>query len=150
MTTTNAIDRSIARKQAGDFAAALAELDAAIRDGIDLPRAHYQRGLTLVELGRADDAIAAYAKAIELRPDYVKALVNLAGLYMEQQNAELAGKLLKRAEPLVGPDDAVFLCNRAMHRRMIGEGGAASATPSAPPRSRRVRRARGPSSRAVC
>lgn len=119
------IQRSIDLKECGQLAAALAELDGAIRDGVDLPRAHYQRALTLVELGRTDDAIAAYQAAIEVRPDYAKALVNLAGLFMARQDAASAAPLIARAAPLVGDADPVFLTSRAMLHRMTGKAGPA-------------------------
>ena len=117
--------RSIQLKESGQLDAALAELDGAIRDGVDVPRAHYQRGLTLDALARPDDAIAAYQAAIELRPDYVKALVNLAGIYMARQDAAAAAPLLARAAPLAGDSDPVFLTNRAMLHRMTGKPGPA-------------------------
>ena len=119
------VDRSIQLKDAGRFEEALAELDGAIRDGVELARAHYQRALTLDAMGRTDDAIAAYQKAIELRPDYLKALVNLAGIYMARQDAASAGKLLAVAAPLAGDADPVFLTNRAMYHRMIGDARGA-------------------------
>jgi tetratricopeptide (TPR) repeat protein len=121
------IHRSIHLKEAGRFDEALAALDEAIRAGDDLPRAYYQRALTLDAMRRTDDAIEAYRKAIELRPDYLKALVNLAGIYMARQDAETAGKLLAVAAPLAGDADPVFLTHRAMYRRMTGDARGAIA-----------------------
>src|SRR5262245_26875775 len=119
------IARSIEHKQRGELPQALDELDRAIRDGFDLPRAHYQRGLTLVAMGRDDEAIAAYETAIDLRPEYARALVNLAALHMERQDAASANRLLERAAPLVGENDPIFLFNRAMVQRMMGKAGPA-------------------------
>ena len=134
---TDRILRSIELEESGQLDAALAELDAAIQEGFDPPRAHYQRGLTLTEMGRLDDAIEAYRAAIELRPDYLQALVNLAMLYMARQDAAAAAPLMERAGPLAGDDDAVFLTNRAMLYRMTGKpplaiGDAERATQVAP------------------
>jgi tetratricopeptide (TPR) repeat protein len=116
------VDRSIERKERGDLEGALADLDAALASGGDDARAHYQRALTLTAADRKSDAIADYESAIAARPDYARALVNLASLYLERQQATSAAPLLARAEKLVDVDnDAVFLVNRAMLARITGD-----------------------------
>jgi superkiller protein 3 len=124
------VDQAIWLAQQGELDAALVSLDIAIRHGHDVARAWYQRGLTLVALGRKDDALHAYRQALELRPSYLQPLVNLASLYLERGDTSVAGALMARAAPLAGADDPIFLCQRAKLRRMTGDvrGAIADAT----------------------
>jgi tetratricopeptide (TPR) repeat protein len=96
----------------------LAELDAAIQAGHDLARAWYQRGLTLVAMERIAEAVESYRSAIAHRPQYLQALVNLAGLHLQRNESTAAAELIHRAERLVAPDDVVFLLTRStLHRQ---------------------------------
>jgi tetratricopeptide (TPR) repeat protein len=47
--------------------------------------------------GRTQQAIEAYKKALEIKPDYADALSNLAGIYAQQRNIDEAARLLERA-----------------------------------------------------
>ena len=61
-----------------NFGAALVECDQALRLAPRWAEAHNFRGLLLEELGRTDDAISAYRKAMLLDPTFVEARQNLA------------------------------------------------------------------------
>ncbi len=54
------------------------------------PRVYYNLGIVYAELGRTEEAIQMYQKAIELAPDYFLAHNNLAVVYYSRQEYELA------------------------------------------------------------
>mgnify|MGYP006283858357 CR=1 FL=1 len=62
------LNRAAALREAGDPAAALADLDAAARVFADLPLFHRNRGRVLEDLGEDDRAVAAYREALALAP----------------------------------------------------------------------------------
>ncbi|WP_145264540.1 tetratricopeptide repeat protein [Calycomorphotria hydatis] len=59
-----------------------------------------QRGLSLMELGQLDAAVASFRKALELKPDYPYALSNL-GMIISRRNPREAIPLLERAAKLM-------------------------------------------------
>jgi tetratricopeptide (TPR) repeat protein len=66
--------------------------------------AHYDKGNALVEMGDYTSALAAYRKAIELKPDFGEAYYNLAYVYFQLGNrAEGASNLSKAGELGVVP-----------------------------------------------
>jgi tetratricopeptide (TPR) repeat protein len=66
--------------------------------------AHYDKGNALVEMGDYTSALAAYRKAIELKPDFGEAYYNLAYVYFQLGNrAEGASSLSKAGELGVVP-----------------------------------------------
>jgi tetratricopeptide (TPR) repeat protein len=115
------VARSIILKEQGDYEGALAQLDEAIRRGEEVARAHYQRGVTLTAMKRVPEAMEAYVSAINARPEYLKALVNLSVLHLERTETAAAAALMKRAERLAAADDPVFICTRAALRRQQGD-----------------------------
>ncbi|MCK9303273.1 MAG: tetratricopeptide repeat protein [Bacteroidales bacterium] len=52
----------------------------------DNPMVFYNAGVYYMEIGRTDDAIINYNKAIELKPDYFDAYYNLASIYIDNGN----------------------------------------------------------------
>jgi predicted O-linked N-acetylglucosamine transferase (SPINDLY family) len=68
----------LARLHAGNVAEALAFADRLVEHFADDAFAHNTRGAVLYSLGRTDDAIASYARATELDPQYIDAWFNLA------------------------------------------------------------------------
>ncbi|MGF1456280.1 MAG: tetratricopeptide repeat protein [Alphaproteobacteria bacterium] len=63
------------------FPAALADYDQAIAlDTRDLHAAHFNRGLVLEATERFEEALAAYRKSIELRPDFLPAVARVNAL----------------------------------------------------------------------
>jgi len=69
---TDPLWRGIAQYRARDFQAALQSFS-----GLNSAPAHYNRGNTLMHLGRTQEAIQAYQRAIELKPDHADASFNL-------------------------------------------------------------------------
>src|SRR5262245_18140271 len=74
------LERFLALQGAGDFAAALPLIEALAALRPDNGRLHGYHGFTLERLGRAADALAAYARALALDPGYVDARFNRACL----------------------------------------------------------------------
>jgi lipoprotein NlpI len=70
-------NRGAAYAELGMNDKALADYDATVARK-DIPEAHNNRGNLLNIMGRTGEARAAYARAIQLRPDYVDAQLNLA------------------------------------------------------------------------
>ncbi|MFF1871796.1 hypothetical protein [Kitasatospora herbaricolor] len=61
------LQRGIAHREAGDLVRARADLDAAVREGLDDPRTHYARGVLAV--AEQDDAVAGACFEAALRAD---------------------------------------------------------------------------------
>jgi tetratricopeptide (TPR) repeat protein len=62
------LNRAAALRETGDAEAALAELDAVARVFADVPLFHRNRARVLEDLGRDEQAVAAYREALELTP----------------------------------------------------------------------------------
>ncbi|MCP3671416.1 MAG: tetratricopeptide repeat protein, partial [Gammaproteobacteria bacterium] len=69
---TNPLWRGIAEYRTGDFHAALKSFSQ-----LDSAQAHYNRGNTLMHLGRTEEAIAAYRQTLKLEPGHGDAGFNL-------------------------------------------------------------------------
>jgi tetratricopeptide (TPR) repeat protein len=65
------------------------------------PDAHCVAGYALQGLENHKAAIPEYQKAIQLKPDYVEALVDLGNAYLELDQGEQAVAPLKRAADLM-------------------------------------------------
>ena len=93
------------------------ELEQEIREKLKQapsdPELHYQLGNALYDQGRREEAAASYQKAIEGKPDYVKALVNLGVVLNESSKSEEAIPYFDRAEALA-PQDVTVLCNKGL------------------------------------
>jgi len=74
------------------------------------PQALFQEGNDYYKEGRYEDAIAAYKRAIELKPDYDAAYANLGAVYYTQQKLDLAEKAYLKAIEL-SPNDADVIYN---------------------------------------
>jgi tetratricopeptide (TPR) repeat protein len=73
----------------GDYASALQRYVKAIMLG-DYARAYYGIGLINMDQGITNDVIAAFAKAVELAPEFVEARIILAKAYFAVENYESA------------------------------------------------------------
>jgi tetratricopeptide (TPR) repeat protein len=77
------------------------------------PQLHYQLGNALYDQGRREEAAASYERAIEIKPDFVKALVNLGVVLNESSKSEEAIKYFNKAEA-IAPKDVTVLCNKGL------------------------------------
>jgi Ca-activated chloride channel homolog len=64
--------RGVALYRAGQYQKAMQALE-----GVETPKAHYNRGNSLAHMGQIDAAIDAYEDALELNPDFEDAKINL-------------------------------------------------------------------------
>jgi len=71
---------AVSRKMLGDYAGALRLLESAKAKASDMPAVDYNRGNTLQELGRLDDAVVAYRQALAHNPLDMLAHRDLNGL----------------------------------------------------------------------
>lgn len=65
--------------------------EAAIKASPSNPVLHYIKGNLADKLGKEEEAVAAYKKAIELKPDYFDAVYNLGAMFFNE-GAEMANK----------------------------------------------------------
>jgi tetratricopeptide (TPR) repeat protein len=97
--------------QLGRPQAALASFREAARVDPGLGEAHLNAGLIARALGDTPEAIARFRRALELNPDWVTAMANLASLYAASPDASVrnpleAVRLAERAATLTGRRDA--------------------------------------------
>ena len=78
--------------------------------GEDSPQALFRLGNDYYKQGQYEEAIAAYKKAIELKPDYDAAYANLGAVYYTQQKLDLAEEAYLKAIEL-SPNDADVIYN---------------------------------------
>jgi arylsulfatase A-like enzyme/Tfp pilus assembly protein PilF len=72
------------------YAKAVELIEAVLKDDPEIIDAHTSEGLWLARLGRTDDAIAAYKRALAIRPDDERTLSQLADLYRSLGRNEAA------------------------------------------------------------
>jgi tetratricopeptide (TPR) repeat protein len=110
----------------GDITRALALYEGAIKLRPEFPEAEYQRGVALAALDRSPEAEKAFARAIDLKKDWVlpvSALGNLLARLGRDKEAEL---LLRRALQL-GAKDSVTLDSLSALRFRAGDTNEATA-----------------------
>lgn len=78
------LDRAADRYDHGDFAGSLACAEEAARVEPRSVEAHHDRAAALQELGRLEDAQAAFARALSLDPDDPETLAGAADLYINR------------------------------------------------------------------
>lgn len=99
----------------GQFEEGLAHLRTAVKNWPSLPDTHFHLAYGLIRAGQDAEAEQELLKAIELRPNYIKALRSLVGLQKRQgrfEEARSSYKRLIKADPTVvsrsdKKDDAV-------------------------------------------
>jgi TolB-like protein/tetratricopeptide (TPR) repeat protein len=91
----------------GNFERALALFDQVIAIDADFLQAHSWRGLSLVEVGRYEEAIASFERAVELSDSSATALAGLAYGYARSGDAgsaeEILDGLTRPDAPIVAP-----------------------------------------------
>ena len=111
------------RQDAGDVDAAIIASRAAVRLRGDADDA-YRLGYTLEQMGRLDDANAAYELAAEFRPTFAEAHAKIGTWHMRHNRpAEAAARYAAAAD--AGPNIAEIHSNLAQARRIIGDEDAA-------------------------
>lgn len=91
------------------------------------PEAHNTIGLLRVELGRYDDAIASYRKALQIKPDTALFYSNMAVAFARKGDTEQAEQQLRRAVELA--DQSLSREALAYSSNAIGEAFAAKNDP---------------------
>jgi tetratricopeptide (TPR) repeat protein len=97
--------------QRGDPAAAVEQIDRALKKNPDDVAAHNNRGNALLALRRFDEAVASYDRALRLRPAYADALCNRGAALHALKRFDEALAACDRSIALQ-PDYAEAHCNR--------------------------------------
>ncbi len=106
-------ERGIAQLRDGDFSAAIASLDEAIRLDPQSARAYARRGFAHAELGHSDQAMADYTEALRIDPEYAEAYNNRGCAYREQ--GDLRSALVDFTEAIrLKPNEAKTFVNRGL------------------------------------
>jgi tetratricopeptide (TPR) repeat protein len=79
-----------ALRRSGDAKAALKTLDPIAASQPDAAHAHLERGLALAALGRDNDAIAAFERALQIKPDLSDAWLGIAERHAAAGRSEAA------------------------------------------------------------
>ncbi len=99
--------------QKGEHEPALPILEAILEDYPDQSNAHMNYGHTLKAVGRVDEAIAAYRRAIELRPAIGEAYWSLANLktfrFSDADVERMRAEILPEHDDSGDPDDQAHL-----------------------------------------
>ena len=84
--------------ESGDFNGAIAENDAYMAVRPNDPNPFDSRGDVLYDAGRDDEAVAAYRKAIELKPDFndYGSYLKLAVVYADQRKSDMADAMFQQ------------------------------------------------------
>ncbi len=112
--------------EAGNFEKAAEVLTKAAAETPDDPQAFFYLGVAKEQLGSADEAVAAYEKAISLEPKLIDASVNLSALLTDLQKDEQALSVVEKALELV-PEDMPLKANRALILLNMGKPEAVAA-----------------------
>lgn len=109
---------SLVQMEQGD--AALAYLARLTRRNPNAPEVHYNRGTLLGQLGRYDEELDAYRRAIEIKPDFVAAYTNLGVALRDLHRFDDALRQFKKAVS-IDTNDAGARTNRAQTNLLLGE-----------------------------
>lgn len=111
--------RGVAAYRAGDFKGA-----AQAFAGVDTARAAYDHGNALVMLGKYDDAIKRYERALSLRPDWPDAVANRSLARIRAERLKTEGGDETGGE--VAPDQVVYDKTKKGGQDQQVEGGKPS------------------------
>ncbi|CAN5925485.1 hypothetical protein BH11MYX4_BH11MYX4_23300 [soil metagenome] len=96
-STSDDVTRGTAAVKAGDWNAARAAFEAAIKKNPKQADAHYYLGLVMDTTGDKVAAEKSYKAALELQPDLQEAAENLTAIYVEGQKFDEAIAIAKKA-----------------------------------------------------
>ncbi|HEX5128846.1 MAG TPA: tetratricopeptide repeat protein, partial [Usitatibacter sp.] len=108
---------SLMQERAAD---ALAYFEGAMRTDRVNPNLHFMAGLANGKLGRVDDAIAAYRRALQYQPEFVEARANLAYLLEHAGKIDEAAECYRRALVLA-PNEWTALNRLGYCERLMGQ-----------------------------
>ena len=126
-STSDDVTKGTASVKAGDWTAARAYFEAAIKKNPKQADAHYYLGVVMDKTGDKAAAEKSYKTALDLQPDLQEAAENLTALYIEQQKFDDAVVLAKKALARNAKDAAMQL-NYAV--ALSGKGDVDGATKS--------------------
>jgi len=106
----------------GKFKEAIEECNKALENKLYLtPEAAFtNRGYAYYRLGKTDEAIKDYFRAIRYNPHYTKAYENLIGLYLELDNTQAAKEILMDAKAM-GLGSPALIYYKAVFSNMDGK-----------------------------
>jgi tetratricopeptide (TPR) repeat protein len=96
-STSDDVTKGTASVKAGDWTAARAYFEAAIKKNPKQADAHYYLGLVMDKTGDRGAAEKSYRTALDLQPDLQEAAENLTAIYIETQKFDDAVALAKKA-----------------------------------------------------
>ena len=94
------LDRAQFRKQRGDHEGALADAQAALDHDSEFVDAHHFRGMTLLQTGQQEAALAAFIKTVELDPNHETAWQQIAQIWRDRGELRKAENAYKHAVAL--------------------------------------------------
>ena len=106
---------------------ALAYFDGALRTERVNPQLHFMAALCQGGMGRVEEAIASYRRALQYQPEFVEARANLGYLLEQSGRMEEAAECYRRTLAQA-PDEWVALNRLGYCERLIGEPEASLAT----------------------
>lgn len=115
-------NRAAAYLQTGDYEAALADLDRALRVRPDDAFTRVLQGSALLDLDRPEEAVAAFDAAVRAEPDYTSAWIGRSAAFVEMDLPENGVEDAQEAVSL-SPDDAGAL--NALCWALVNAGRAA-------------------------
>ena len=110
----------------GKITSATRTLRMAAHNGVESPKMHYTRGIVLEDQGRSEEALAAYARALELEPGNLDFLVALAECLATSGRTGEALELLDDEAQLLDDDGTVALLRAHIAALEGNEGEAIS------------------------
>jgi len=96
----DSLERADALRKKKDYEQAISLLVEALRYGLDKAKIYYRLGNVYIDGGDLARAEYAYNRALEMEPDFVNAMHNLAVVYRRQKRMSLYVKTYKKSQRL--------------------------------------------------
>jgi tetratricopeptide (TPR) repeat protein len=94
----DALERAEELRKKKDYATAISLLVEALRYGLDKAKLYYRLGNVYIDGGDLARAEYAYNRALEMDPNYINAMHNLAVVYRRQKKMSLYVKTYKKSQ----------------------------------------------------
>lgn len=116
--------------QAGNYQAAVDEVNAYIEGAPNAWQGHWLLGSSLVKLGRGSEGLSSLRKAYDLEPNEPRVWFSLAEAYMANGRASDAAALLQQVDASTLPANAKPAYNQLLAKALADSGqGAAALAP---------------------